>query len=102
MGHRMDASKYKPHPVDTSAIELNEDLRANIEALSQNNHEVWAHARAAEGWKYGPARDDTRLEHPGLVPYEHLSEAEKDIDRGTIVQTLKAAAALGFDIRRKG
>jgi hypothetical protein len=97
----MDPSKYKPDPVDTSAIELNEDLRANIEALSQNNHEVWAQARTAEGWKYGPARDDARMEHPGLVPYEQLSEAEKEIDRGTVVQTLKAAAALGFDIRRK-
>lgn len=96
----MALPEYKPRPVDTSAIELNQDLRANIEALARNNHEVWANARAAEGWKYGPERNDARKEHPGLVPYEQLSEAEKDIDRGTVLQTLKAAAALGFSIRR--
>jgi hypothetical protein len=96
----MDPSEYKPQPVDTSAIELDKDLQSNLEALARNNHEVWARARAAEGWKYGPARNDARKEHPGLVPYEQLSEAEKEIDRGTVLQTLKAAIALGFEIRR--
>lgn len=96
----MDPSAYKPQPVDTSKIELGEDLRAKLEALARNNHEVWSQARAAEGWKYGPERNDARKEHPGLVPYEQLTEAEKEIDRGTVVQTLKAAAALGFEIRR--
>jgi hypothetical protein len=98
----MDPSEYKPHPVDTSSIELDQDLRGSLEALAQNNHEVWAQARAAEGWKYGPERNDARMEHPGLVPYEQLSEAEKDIDRETVIQTLKAATALGLDIRRRG
>lgn len=91
----MDPSEYKPQPVDTSAIELDEDLQDRIEALAINNHEVWAQARVAEGWRYGPERNDARKEHPGLVPYEQLSEAEKEIDRGTVVQTLKAAVALG-------
>ncbi|HLV86626.1 MAG TPA: RyR domain-containing protein [Candidatus Sulfotelmatobacter sp.] len=95
----MDPSKYKPQPVDTSAIELDEGLRAIIEALARNNHEVWARARAAEGWKYGPERNDARKEHPGLVPYEQLSEGEKEIDRGTVLQTLKAAVALGAKVR---
>lgn len=98
----MDPSEYKPQPVDTSTIELDAGLRANVEALARNNHEVWARARTAEGWKYGPERNDARKEHPGLVPYEQLSEAEKEIDRGTVLQTLKAAAVLGFDIRRDG
>lgn len=96
----MDPSKYKPQPVDTSAIELDRDLQSNIEALARNNHEVWALARKSEGWKYGPNRNDARKEHPGLVPYEELSEAEKDIDRGTVLETLKAAIVLGFEIRR--
>lgn len=96
----MDPSNYKPKPVDTSAIELDPDLQSNIEALARNNHEVWALARKAEGWKYGPTRNDARKEHPGMVPYEDLSEAEKDIDRGTVLETLKAAIVLGFEIRR--
>lgn len=97
----MDSPEYKPHPLDTANVELNEDLQANIEALARNNHEVWASARAAEGWKYGPARNDAGKEHPGMVPYDKLSDGEKDIDRGTVLQTLKAAAVLGFDIGRR-
>ncbi len=97
----MDSPEYKPHPLDTAQVELSEDLQANIEALARNNHEVWASNRAAEGWRYGPARNDARMEHPGMVPYDDLSEGEKDIDRGTVLQTLKAAAALGFEIRRR-
>jgi len=97
----MDSPEYKPHPLDTSKVELNEDLQANIEAMARNNHEVWASNRAAEGWKPGPARDDVRMEHPGMVSYDELSDGEKKIDRATVEQTLKTAVALGFEIRRR-
>ena len=43
----------------------------------------------AEGWKYGPERNDALRTHPGLVPYEELSETEKDYDRRTAMGTLK-------------
>lgn len=98
----MAASEYNPKPVNTSGIELPEDLQAQVEALARNNHEVWARARIAEGWKYGAARNDARKEHPGMVPYDQLSESEKDIDRGTVLQTLKAAIAMGCDVSTRG
>jgi hypothetical protein len=95
----MDPSEYSPEPENTAAIELDPNLCDKIEALARNNHEVWARARIDEGWKYGPERNDARKEHPGLVPYEQLSEAEKEIDRGTVVQALKAAVKLGLEIQ---
>ena len=54
--------------------------------------------RLAEGWSWGPARDDLAKTHPGLVPYAQLPDAEKDYDRATAMETLKAIMALGYRI----
>lgn len=84
--------------MDTSAIELSDDLLRLRELLAKNTHEVWAQQRFAEGWKYGAARNDERKEHPCLVPYEDLPEAEKEYDRNTAVETLKVIRLLGYEI----
>jgi hypothetical protein len=55
----------------------------------------------AEGWQYGPVRDDQLKTHPGLVPYDELSESEKDYDRQTSMETLRLITSLGFEISRK-
>ena len=95
----MNWSSYEPKPIDTSEVPLPHDLNRKVEELARNNHEVWAQERREQGWRYGPERNDGRKEHPGLVPYDELSEAEKDVDRATVEQTLKAAVALGCEIR---
>ena len=48
------------------------------------------------------ARNDEKKLHPGIVPYEELSESEKDYDRRTAEETLKLILALGFEIRKQG
>lgn len=90
---------YNPSPLDTSAIELTEDLLALTERLAENTHDVWAAQRLAQGWTYGSKRDDALKHHPGLVPYADLSEQEKDYDRNTALQTLKMILALGYQVR---
>ena len=54
----MRTKTYKPQPVDTSDIMLPKELEALIEEMSRNTHDVWAEGRIAEGWAYGPERDD--------------------------------------------
>ena len=61
-------------------------------------HAVWARQRLLDGWKYGPERSDARKEHPGLVPYDQLTEVEKQYDRNAALETLKAILALGYRI----
>ncbi len=90
--------EYQPSPIDTSDIQLPQELDDLIEQLSENAHDVWAQARLAEGWTHGPRRDDELKQHPDLIPYEELPEGEKDLDRGTVVQTLKGIIALGYTI----
>ena len=60
--------------------------------------QVWAAQRIKEGWIYGKARDDEKKTHPGLVPYGDLSESEKEYDRMTAGEALKAVIAMGYQI----
>ncbi len=89
---------YTPKPIDTSDTPLPVELDALLEYLAQNVHEVWAQRRLAEGWGYGPTLDDGLKTHPGLVPFAQLSESEKNYDRATARETLRAILALGFRI----
>jgi hypothetical protein len=89
---------YEPEPIDTSGVTLPEEIHELTERLAENNHDVWARQRLAEGWRLGSSRRDDRKEHPGLVPYDRLPEAEKQYDRNTALETLKAILALGYRI----
>ena len=91
---------YKPKPINTSQVELDGEIVELTEQLAENAHEVWARRRLAEGWRYGPRRDETKKEHPSLVPYEALPEAEKEYDRSTAIETLKVMLALGYRIEK--
>ena len=92
--------KYIPNPVDTKNVDLPKGLEPLIEEMSKNVHEVWAQTRIAQGWTYGEERNDTEKKHPCLVPYEELSEEEKEYDRNTSVDTIKLILKLGFTITR--
>lgn len=89
---------YGPAPIDTSQVVLDHDLIKLSHLLARNNHEVWARQRLSDGWRYGPARDDNRKEHPSLVPYEELSESEKEYDLVLATELLKAIKSLGFQV----
>ena len=89
---------YIPKPLDTSDIVLPDGLEELTESLSKNIHEVWAAGRITAGWKYGPVRDDIKKEHPCLIPYEKLSEEEKDYDRSTAISTIKFIISRGAKI----
>ncbi len=91
---------YQPDPIDTADMELGPEIVELTEMLARNSHDVWAKQRLSEGWRFGPRRDDQAKEHPCLVPYEQLPESEKQYDRNTAMQTLKAIMALGFRIVR--
>ena len=91
-------SNYRPQPVDVSDVTLDRGLEDLIEVMSENVHDVWAQARMNEGWTYGPERSDERKEHPCLVSYADLPEAERQYDRNTAIGTLKLIHKLGYRI----
>ena len=89
---------YVPQPMDTSDIQLPEELNVLIEQIAKNVHEVWAQSRIKQGWRYGNERSDALKQHPCLIPYEELPEVEKAYDRDTALETLKLISKLGFKI----
>ena len=93
-------STYTPRPIDTSGVELSAAMADLIEHLAANTHDVWAATRIADGWRWGPARNDDRKEHPGLVAYAELAESEKNYDRVIVEQVIKAAIAAGYRIEK--
>ncbi len=91
---------YRPNPIDTSEIELPADLCELMEKIAENVHENWAAGRIAQGWTYGEKRDGEKKTTPCLVPYDHLTEEEKEYDRKTAMETLKLIAYLGYRIEK--
>jgi len=90
---------YTPAALDTSAIQLPPSLVEFLERLAENTHDVWSAQRISQGWTLGEKRDDTAKKHPCLVPYEELPDVEKEYDRKTAGETLKAILLLGYTIQ---
>ena len=84
----------------TQKIEIPDELTELVETIAKNTHEVWAAGRIKDGWTYGAKRDDTKKQTPCLVPYEELSEEEKEYDRKTAMETLKLIVKLGYKIEK--
>ncbi len=93
-------NNYVPQPVDTSNIQLPEELNVLIEQMAENVHEVWAKSRIDQGWTYGEERSDVLQQHPCLIPYGDLPEIEKAYDRDTAIGTLKFISKMGFKISK--
>ena len=89
---------YKPMPIDTSLINLPEDLEELKELIAKNVHDVWALQRINEGWTYGVKKNSDLKQTPLLVSYEELPESEKEYDRNTAYETLKVIIKLGYKI----
>lgn len=92
---------YIPKPIDLSDVQLDTDLNELREAIAENAHEIWAQNRQAEGWTYGPQRDDEKLLHPDMVPYSQLPEGEKEYDREMAMKTIKLVKKLGYDLIKR-
>ncbi len=89
---------YEPRPLNLEDVPLTEDLQELQEAIAENAHEVWAAARKAEGWTYGPVRNDTLKQHPDLIPYSALPDSEKEYDRLMAFNTIKLVKKLGWKL----
>ena len=94
-------AKYLPKPIDTSDVEVSEDILALAEKLAENTHEVWSQGKLDEGWVFGEELNREKKTHPLLIPYSELSESDKDYDRRTSLETLKLLIKLGYTINKK-
>lgn len=85
----------RPSPLNINRLVLPEQL---IEQVARNVHDQWALERQRQGWTWGEHRDDDKKEHPGIVPYDILTNDEKEIDRVTVRAVISALLAQGATI----
>ncbi|OLS22370.1 MAG: hypothetical protein HeimC3_31120 [Candidatus Heimdallarchaeota archaeon LC_3] len=91
-------NEFDPSPIDTSHINLPQDLVELTEFLALNVHESWSKQKKSNGWVFAEILDTENKKNPYLVPYEQLPEHMKEYDRISAIQTLKLILALGYKI----
>ncbi len=67
-----------------------------MERLAEAAHKVWMDGKLRDGWMYGPVTDKARKIHSCLVPYNQLSEADRESDRDMVRGIPSILAAAGF------
>jgi RyR domain len=91
---------YEPKPIDTSKVQIPEEILELSERLAEHAHDLYSRQRLAEGWRYGPERNYATKENPVLVPYQELPESVKEYDRQMAMEMLRAIIALGYRIEK--
>jgi RyR domain len=59
----------------------------------RESHESWLREKRDTGWKFGPVKDPDRKEHPCMVPYNELPEAQRMKDH-IFVGVVRAVATV--------
>ena len=67
------AKGFKP-----STLNLNVE---EVETMARIEHLRWCWDKILHGWFYGKVKDSRKKSHPSIIPYEDLTEAEKEKDR---------------------
>ena len=96
--HANKNDEWRPAPDGSSSAPLPDFLGPLIEHLAEKVHDKWAERRIAEGWTFGPRRDDEQKTTPNLVSYADLTEVEKAYDRATAMATLGNLYAAGYRV----
>jgi class 3 adenylate cyclase/tetratricopeptide (TPR) repeat protein len=71
-----------------------------IERLAIYEHDRWMAERIRNGWTYGKPRDNAKRLHPCLVPWDVLTDEEKEKDRDAVRNMPNLIAKAGFRVRR--
>lgn len=95
--HRLGATLAPLHDGEPGRLIWSDT--ASIEPLAVAEHDRWKEDLVADGWMYssGP-KDPGRKTHPLLVPWDRLTEAEKEKDRDAIRAIPRMLARAGFAI----
>ncbi|MEA3325753.1 MAG: RyR domain-containing protein [Chloroflexota bacterium] len=84
--HDWDASYFQFSPVE-------------VEMMAQMEHEHWIEERLRSGWTFAPSPEDPiNKTHPDLVPWDQLTETDREKDRQTIYTLPRTLARAGFQV----
>jgi hypothetical protein len=75
-------------------------LPEEVEEMAKLEHTRFVDERVRNGWKLGPAKDDVKKISPTLIPWDDLSEVEKDKDRDPVRAIPALLAKAGYTVYR--
>jgi hypothetical protein len=71
-----------------------------LELLAQEEHVRWVDDKLANGWRYGPKRDDSKKIHDQIKPWVELDEENQRWDRDAVRELPQTLELAGFRIQR--
>ena len=83
--------EFAPEWQQNSAINGVKFHLENVNATPEDSHNAWLKQKKAEGWKWGPLKNEERKEHPCFKHYSLLpvEQRAKDHIFSAVVQQLK-------------
>ncbi|MBE9473327.1 MAG: ATPase, partial [Chloroflexi bacterium] len=72
----------------------------NLEDMAELEHERWMRLKLDAGWLYAPQTDKKKHLHAALLPWEDLSEEDKEKDRLMVRRIPQILAHAGYTIVR--
>lgn len=72
-----------------------------LEKMAEALHQVWMEEKLKNGWRQGDVIDKERKMHTCLVPYDQLSETDKESDRDVVRGIPKVLALAGLRIAKE-
>ncbi len=73
-----------------------------VELLAKEEHQRWVDDKLAEGWRYGPVRDDAHKIHDQIKPWEQLDEENRGWDRDAVRGLPSVIELAGFKLQKRG
>jgi len=71
-----------------------------VEGLAELEHKRWMNERTAQGWSYGPTRDDRRKIHPDLQEWDALDQDTREKDSDAVRAIPGILREAGYQILR--
>ena len=102
VGEKLRAARIAvvPSPLADPAAPAAGLPEEQVEELAIAEHDRWCADLAADGWRHhaGP-KDPERKLHPSLIPWDELSEEEREKDREPVRALPEMLAHVGFELR---
>lgn len=84
------------------AVNSNDIVKEDfVNFFAKRMHNIWCKNLTEQGWTYGPILNDELKQHPCLVDYESLPDAEREHDRNAAIDTFDAITEEGYCILKK-
>ena len=91
---------YIPQPIDISKIVLSDDLIQLVHAVAFNQHELMTNELKKTNWRFGDSMSVIERTHPSLMPYDELTDIQKEHYLSTAFSVIKTMLAMGYRIYR--